>query len=60
MNDFISSLDGTYYMLCLGMKMSKRPNNKTTNKVGVFVEPVWIFSKGKNISLDDYFKLKGF
>ena len=58
MNDFISSLDNSFYMGCLGMKMSKRPNNKTTQKEGTFVEPVWFFSKGDNITLDEYFKSK--
>jgi len=54
MNDFISSLEGSFYMGCLGMKMSKRPNNKTTQKDGVFVEPIWFFSKNKKISLDEH------
>jgi hypothetical protein len=58
MNDFISSLDGAFYMGCLGMKMSKRPNNKTTQKTGTFVEPVWFFSKNKKMSLDNYLKSK--
>lgn len=58
MNDFISQLEGSFYMGCLGMKMSKRPNNKTTQKEGKFVEPVWIFSKNKNISLDTYLENK--
>lgn len=58
MNDFISSLEGANYMGCLGMKMSKRPNNKTTQKEGTFVEPVWIFSKNNKVTLDEYLSKK--
>lgn len=58
MNDFLLTLPNSNYMGCLGMKMSKRPNNKTTQRNGIFIEPIWIFSKGKNITLDEYIKNK--
>lgn len=56
MNDFISSLPNSFYMGCMGMKMSKRPNSKSSKKSGVFVEPIWFFSKNRKITLDEYIK----
>ena len=44
MNDFISNLNNSSYMGALGMRMSKRPNNKLTNE-GIFAEPLWIWKK---------------
>ena len=58
MNDFISSFENSFYMGCLGMKMSKRPNSKSHKIGGVFVEPIWVFSKGTNQTLEEYIQIK--
>ena len=58
MNDFIASLEGSNYMGCLGMKMSKRPNSKSSIIGGVFVEPIWIFSKGNKKTLQEHIENK--
>jgi hypothetical protein len=44
MNDFIKTLPNAKYEGYIGMKMSKRPNQKT-HKKGVFCEPIWVWSK---------------
>jgi hypothetical protein len=58
MNKFISSLPNASYMGAMGMKMSKRPNSKSDRIGGVFVEPVWLFSKNNKITLKEYIKNK--
>lgn len=47
MNDFISKLPNAKYEGAIGMKMSKRPNNKLDKK-GIFAEPIWIWKKSNN------------
>lgn len=55
MNDFISKLDGAKYLGCIGMRMSKRPNSKADKSNGIFIEPIWIFSKKSNKKINYYF-----
>ena len=44
MNDYISVLKGAIYQGAIGMKMSKRPNNKNIGNYA-FCEPIWIWRK---------------
>jgi hypothetical protein len=52
MCDFIDSLPDAHYAGCFGMKLTKRPNSKAA-KDGTFIEPMWVFTKGQDISLMD-------
>lgn len=52
MNDFISSLPNSKYLGCIGYRMQKRLNSKSSNK-GIFCEPIWIFTNGKKC-LNDF------
>jgi len=52
MNDFISTLPGANYCGCIGYKMAKRTNSRT-DREGTFCEPVWVWSKGKEIDLNE-------
>lgn len=45
MNDFLSTLKGSSYNGCMGLRMAKRPNSKARQKDGVFVEPMWMWKK---------------
>lgn len=58
MNDFILSLKGARYLGCIGMKMTKRLNTKSGKKDGIFVEPIWLYSKNKksNKTISMYFE----
>ena len=57
MNDYISSMPFANYMGSLGMRMTKRPNSKSQQD-GTFVEPMWVFSKGKTSSLEEILSKK--
>ena len=46
MNSYIEHQLGGSYVGGLGMQMSQRPNSGAVkNKEGVFVEPLWVWSK---------------
>ena len=56
MNDFINSLSNSNYSGCFGLKLSKRPqsNNDTPeSKNKKIVEPMWVWKKGDDRSLDE-------
>ena len=44
MNDFISTLDNSLKVENINYRMAKRKNSKS-EKIGIFVEPVWIWKK---------------
>lgn len=46
MNGYISNLAGAQFEECIGLRMAKRPNSAAA-KHGIFVEPVWVWGKGK-------------
>ena len=45
MNDYISSTGQFEYVGAMGFRMPKRPQSKSTNNVGIYGEPIWIFKK---------------
>lgn len=45
MNDFIMSTGKFDYIGAMGFRMPKRPMSKSSNNVGVFGEPIWIWKK---------------
>ena len=47
MNDYISSMGCYEYVGCWGLKMPKRPMSKSSDTVGVYGEPIWIWKKIK-------------
>ncbi len=56
MNDFINNLSNSNYTGCFGLKLSKRPqsNNDTLDsKNKTIVEPMWVWKKGDDRSLDE-------
>lgn len=58
MNRFISELDGAEYVGCLGLRLSSRPHTSLVKRTkagekAVFVEPIWVWSKGEAITLDE-------
>jgi DNA modification methylase len=55
MNDYISKLPKAHYTGCTGLRLSKRPNSKTSspearNKQSV--EPIWIWKKNDKRTLE--------
>ena len=56
MNDFISQFPGAPYSGCFGLKLSKRPlsnNDNQDSKNKTIVEPMWVWKKDDDRSLDD-------
>ena len=56
MNDFISQFPGAHYSGCFGLKLSKRPlsnNDNQDSKNKTIVEPMWVWKKNDDRSLDD-------
>jgi len=53
MNDFIATLPNSEYVGGYGYQMAKRPNSKTTNKDGVFGEPMWVWKKQYKSPIDE-------
>jgi hypothetical protein len=45
MNDYIASTGEYEYQDAIGLKMPKRPMSKSSNTVGVYGEPIWIWKK---------------
>jgi len=45
MNDYIASTNNFEYIGAIGLKMPKRPSSISSNTVGVFGEPVWVYRK---------------
>lgn len=45
MNDYIASTKKFEYIGAMGLRMPKRPMSKSSNTVGVFAEPMWIWKK---------------
>lgn len=45
MNDFIMSTGQFEYIGAIGFRMPKRPQSKSSNNIGIFGEPIWIFRK---------------
>jgi hypothetical protein len=55
MNDYISKLPNAHYTGCTGLRLSKRPNSKTSSpeaKNKQSVEPIWIWKKNDKRSLE--------
>lgn len=50
MNNFLSTLPNAEYIGCLGMRMTKRPNNMNLDLDTIFGEPIWIWKK-KGVTL---------
>ncbi len=44
MNEFIEGLPHAEYEDCIGMRMSKRPN-QNTHRSGIYCEPIWVWRK---------------
>lgn len=45
MNDFIKSTGQFEYIGAMGFRMPKRPQSKSSNNIGIFGEPIWIWRK---------------
>jgi hypothetical protein len=45
MNDYINSTGQFEYVGAMGFRMPKRPQSKSSNNIGIFGEPIWIFCK---------------
>lgn len=45
MNDYIQSTGQYEYIGAMGFRMPKRPQSKSSESVGVFGEPIWIWKK---------------
>jgi hypothetical protein len=45
MNDYIASTGQFEYKGAIGLKMPKRPMSKSSNTVGVYGEPCWVWKK---------------
>ena len=61
MNDYISKLPKAHYTGCTGLRLSKRPNSKTQSedaKDKQAVEPIWIWKKNDNRSLEQIIEEK--
>ena len=55
MNDYISKLPKAHYAGCTGLRLSKRPNSKTSGPETInkqSVEPIWIWKKNDKRSLE--------
>ena len=55
MNDFIQSLPQSNYTGCIGLQLNRRPgsnNDKPESKGKKIIEPMWIWKKGDNRTLD--------
>ena len=55
MNDFISNLSDAHYSGCFGLKLSKRPqsnNDREESKYKKIIEPMWVWKKGDDRSLE--------
>ena len=56
MNDFISGLSDAHYSGCFGLRLSRRPGqnmvSKHEPKIKTFIEPMWVWKKGDDRSLD--------
>jgi hypothetical protein len=57
MNKFIGTLSGANYMGCIGYRMQKRLRSKSDKK-GIFAEPIWIWGKNINKSLNEIVEAK--
>jgi 16S rRNA G966 N2-methylase RsmD len=47
MNDHIAARGDYEYVGCWGLKMPKRPKSKSSNNVGIYGEPIWLWKKIK-------------
>lgn len=45
MNDYIASTNKFDYIGAMGFRMPKRPMSKSSNTIGVYGEPIWIWKK---------------
>lgn len=45
MNDYIKSTGKFEYIGAMGFRMPKRPMSKSSNNIGIYAEPMWIFRK---------------
>ena len=45
MNDYIISTNQFDYVGCIGLRMPKRPQSISSDTVGVFGEPIWVWKK---------------
>jgi len=45
MNDYISSTGKFEYKGAIGLRMPKRPMSKSSNTVGIYGEPIWVYHK---------------
>ena len=55
MNDFIQSLPQSTYKGCIGLQLNRRPgsnNDKPESKGKKIIEPMWVWKKGDDRSLD--------
>jgi len=55
MNDFIQSLPQSNYTGCIGLQLNKRPgsnNDKQESKNKRIIEPMWVWKKGDDRTLD--------
>lgn len=60
MNRYFQS-KGSHYVGCLGMEMAVRPNSLASKFIrsdAVYVEPIWLWSKGSSHNLDHYVNRK--
>lgn len=45
MNDYITSTNQFEYKGAIGLRMPKRPMSKSSNTVGIYGEPIWVWQK---------------
>ena len=45
MNDYIASTNNFEYIGAIGLRMPKRPQSISSDTVGVFAEPIWVWKK---------------
>ena len=45
MNDFIASTGQFKYEGAIGLRMPKRPMSKSSNTIGIYGEPIWVWKK---------------
>jgi len=56
MNDYIDTFEGAHYVGCLGLRLAVRPHTGIEKEMAggspIFIEPVWIWRKGKDDSIE--------
>ena len=45
MNDYIATTKKFEYLGAMGLRMPKRPMSKSSNTVGIYGEPIWVYRK---------------